>query len=417
MSSTQTFVERPDGSVVQSCASGLGSYSLAYSTIRVKVYQDFGANNQPVSGASLFVTPPTPHPDPKQKYCLNFLESGFADDKVQVVWSGAGDANDASKPEATRSPNDLLALVVSKNIDRTGEIIRKLIRALFIALSRNPDSTFGRGLNDAVETRLMTEQDVNPFDVPAMARLNKSLKEYGICITLGKYTHSEMLSADAYCNSPDLSLSLSGLSRYAEVAQKQRYLVDKLPIGIFYRPKQSYSLFAYVRDDPDLGGPWHLRKVESVQLENISPVMVLGVSRALFAEHRVAFAFDNGNLVDFCLAKGSEVQGAVKIPVDIIYGIVSLPSATIEAELSLASGKKNLLDAQKRLIDAQNAYMEFLVNGGGNTAVKSEATVLTKDNSYLGFKAAGATDLNNSYSDIASNKFPDSFCQLVKDAN
>jgi hypothetical protein len=225
---------------------------------------------------------------------------------------------------------------------------------------------------------MMTEQDVNPFDVAALARLNRSIRQYGFCVNLGKFTYDvNVLTPDQYCNDPERALQAPARSPHLEAALHQNYLVKKLPTGIFYRPRQGYSLFVYVRDDPAVG-PWKLRKIDTIQLENISPIMVLEVNRSIFAEHRTAIAFDNGDLIEVCMAKGSEVEGFIQIPLDVVYGIVSLPSVTISAELELKSKQIGLLDAQKQVLTAQQAYLDFLAGAAGS-ATKQSGVALTKD--------------------------------------
>lgn len=378
--SSVEYVKLPNGDLQQRCSSALGSYSLSYSTIKVAIYQNYSnATNTPVGGAYLNPIQITPHPD-GHTYCLDFLESLVSEDKVGIYYSGTGSANAA--PTDTSRPNGLLQLIVSKNIDRTGTIIQKLLRLLFIVASGDADSGFGRA-EPSTTPRMMTEQDVNPFDAAALARLNRSLRQYGFCVNLGKFTYDvNALTPDQYCNDPERALQASARSPHLEAALHQNYLVKKLPTGIFYRPRQGYSLFVYVRDDPAVG-PWKLRKIDTIQLENISPIMVLEVNRSVFAERRTAIAFDNGDLIEVCMAKGSEVEGFIQIPLDVVYGIVSLPSVTISAELSLKAKQIGLLDAQKQVLTAQQAYLDFLAGAAGS-ATKQSGVPLTKDAGSLG---------------------------------
>ncbi|MER8859039.1 hypothetical protein NKI09_15455 [Mesorhizobium sp. M0757] len=399
-----------DGRLQQHCTSAFGSYSLSYSTIKVTISQNYSnATNTPVGGAYLGPITPTRHPDGQHTYCLEFLESLVSDDKVDVYYSGLGSANTAPTPDTVK-PNGLLQLVVSKNVDRTGEIIQKLLRLIFIIISGAPGDGFGR-VNDGSTPRQMTEQDVNPFDVAALARLNRSIRQYGFCVTLGKFTYDvDALTPDQYCNDPERALEAPARSPHLQAALRQNYLVKKLPTGIFYRPRQGYPLFVFVRDDPAVG-PWRLRKVDTILLENISPIMVLGVNRSIFAEHRTAMAFDDGDLVDFCVAKGSEVEGFIQIPLDVVYGIVSLPSVTITAELELKAKQIGLLDAQKQVLIAQEAYLDFLADSSKGTASQKTGKALSKDETSLGFsKAADTSPLALS---TISNKAAADFCGMI----
>jgi hypothetical protein len=400
------YAELPDGSRQQTCSSALGSYSLAYSTIEIKISQDFKTDNTPQGGAYLSALTPKRHPDPKHKYCLEFLEAALADDKVDVYYSGPRSTNSAGT--AAANAKDLLQLIVSKNVDRTGEVIRKLLRLIFIVVSGDPDDSFGRAASGTTQ-RTMTEQEFDPFDVTALMRLNESIREYGFCLTLGKFTYDvEAITPDQYCNNPGQALRDLGRSRHLEAAKNQHYLKEKLPTGIFYRPRQSYPLFVFVRDDPAVG-PWKLRKVETVLLENISPIMVLGVNRTLFAKHRTAMAFDDGDLLDFCVAKGSSVEGFIQIPLDVIYGIVSLPSVTISAELALKGKQIGLFEAQKKVIEAQSAYLDFLADSTKAKVIAQQGKPLAKSN--LDF-AGGAFDASSATSGPPAAA---DFCGEIKD--
>ncbi len=389
MDSSISYDIRPDGSQARRCNSGLGSYSLPFSTIKVKVVQDYKDTN-PIGRPRLAVFGPEPHPDPKHLYCLDFLENAFSDDLVTVAYSGQGDtSNLPSSPAAT----GMLSLIASKNVDQTGEVIRNLIRAIFVLASRNPQFSLGRQAPaDGVVTVIMTEQSVNPFDLAAMSALNRSLHEYGYCLTLGKYTYDvDRLKPDAYCENPDISRQAGAGPPFLEAASSQKYLVEKLPTGIFYRPRQPYSLFVHVRDDPDIGGPWELRKIDTVMLENISPILVLRVNRTIFAEYRTALAFDNGNLLDVCIGKGSEVAGGLEIPLDIIYGLVSLPGEVIVQEIERKRHTIEFLEKQRELIDLQNTILAAKANTFPGADKNVDGALLGADLKYAHF-TAGANE-------------------------
>ena len=188
MDSSVTYELQADGIATQKCKSGLGSYSLPMSTVNVKVLQDYIGGN-PVGRARLAIDPPQQNADPRHLYCLDFLENPFSDDVVQVFYAGKGD----TEAVRTTAPiaNGLLSLITSRNTDRTGDIVRKLIRAIFIIASGNATSTFGRSTLDPTATTVtMTEQSVDPFDAAAMSSLNQSLREYGYCLSLGEYTYN-----------------------------------------------------------------------------------------------------------------------------------------------------------------------------------------------------------------------------------
>lgn len=414
MSSTVDTAHLKDGSQQRRCTSGLGSYALAYSTVRFTVKQRYEMNtNVPFGRPYMDIDAPEAHPDPRHIYCLNFLESPLSDDVVQVAYSIDQGNNAAGFGLPTGAATGLLSAVVSKNVDQSGEIIRNFIRAIFILISGNATGNFGRESIDRTKyvIREMTVQDVDPFDLAQMANLNRSLKEYGFCVTMGAYTHdARRMSADAYCNRPARVFAPGQAPAYAEIAGNQDYVVKKLPVGIYYRPRQPYELFVYVRDDAEIAKPWQLRKIDTILLENISPVISIGITRAAFAEKRVAFAFDHGNLLKVCVAKGSEVEGAIQIPLDIIYGIASLPSETIAAEIALKNGEVELLNAQEQLIDVQNAFIAFK---SGTTKDINEQTGVPLDKSKLDSQLPPARTAPKAIGKVTDGNI-DTLCTIIK---
>lgn len=362
MDSSVSYRDRADGARQRKCESALGSYALSYSTIRVQALKYINGSGQQVGSPVLQVSAPTAHPDPNPDhvYCLDFLESAFAEDVVSIGYSNTKDNLSAAPAVAAgEKASGLLSYVVSKNIDQTGEIIRNLIRAIFIAVSGKYNFNYNRQQLQANTTPVsLTEQDVNPFDLADMAGLNHDLRPYGYCLTLGDYTYdTRRYSADAYCNAPEISLRPASAPPLLEAAKQQKILRPVPRSGILYRPKQPYSVFVYVRDDPEIGGPWQLRLTKTMMLENISPILGLHVSRSFFAEHRTALAFDGGNLVSVCIAKGSEVEGAIQIPLDVIFGLVSLPTEKIAQEIDLKNGSVDLINKQKDLLALQNQIL------------------------------------------------------------
>ncbi|MBY5533645.1 hypothetical protein HFO58_10775 [Rhizobium leguminosarum] len=408
MDSSISYAARPDGSRVRNCSSGFGSYSLPYSTIKVAVYQEY-RNGIKTGRPRLQVSAPEAHPDknPDHNFCLDFLENAFSDDDVTIAFYRSGDIDELKK-DAPTAATGLLSFIASKNIDRTGEVLRNLLRAFLILASGDPALTVNR-LGDAEsEIVTMTDQDIDPFDLAAMADLNNSLKEYGFCLTMGKFTFdARRTSGEAYCNNPGLSLKPGGEPPFLIAAKDQRRLVEKLPTGIYYRPRQPYKINAYVRDDPDSGKTWELRLTKNIMLENLSPILALRVNRTIFAEYRTAFAFDRGNLIDACVGKGSEVLGGIQVPLDIIYGLVSLPAVTIKREIESKTSTATLLAKQREVIEVQNAILAAKAGEFPEADVTATGTVFG-DN--LKFTTPG--NLAQSSSTVQSTQFGQ-HCKLI----
>ncbi len=463
VSSTQEFEKLKSGKFSQKCTSGLGSYSLAYSTVTIEVKQFFTTGggetkikNVPTGSPTVNLTSSNHYPDNDHIYCLNFLESGAARDVVNVQFGTDAQLANFTKSDGTTGtgaeflaarknaePNGLLASVISRNIDQTGVILRKIVRALFTLLSGNSNLDPGRSaqLGEAGAVPLTVAKiEFDPFDPDDILMVNRRLEEYGVCITLREYTyHSTELSAQRYCNNPSLADGEQYYSRYLRNAKKQGFLVKQLPKGIYYRPRQDYPLNVYVKDDPGYPGAWQLRKTAYISSENLSPVLSLGVNRAAFAEKRLILAFDNGNLIDYCMLKGSEVAGALEVPLEIIYGIVALPGNTIKAQVDLASGKQKLLKAQSDLLGVQNRYIKYLTeenkadhkvpDSGANLTAKTISQTTggasfgrpqTKDKDGNDLSVISSPDLDlltaNAANDTAEKNL-DNFCNRLQKSN
>lgn len=418
MKSSQKTVTLGDGTKVISCSSTLGSYSLAYSTVAVEVMQYY-KDGVPVSDYILNLRSPRRHPDNNHRYCLDFGENGFSQDKVKVFWgSSAGSAATATTAATTGTSNDLLAAVMSKSIDNTALIFQKIIRAIYAVVSGNAQFDPSRNTSIAADAKkvVKTFPEFDPFRPDELVALNEELESYGFCVSMGEFTHADHISGSNYCNNTSLSLSDNGKSTLLEYSKGQALRVDELPEGILYRPRQQYQINIYSRNTRPGSSKWILRQSEYIGLENISPIISLGVTRAMFAEKRIVIAFDNGDLVDFCVAKGSEAKGAIEIPLEIVSGLIALPGQTIVAQINKKNGKQELLAAQNTLIGLQNDYIKFLINKDEETSIgMGNASSIEFDKSEFNDDVSQAGLFTPDLSDFGtdpSNRFV-SFCSQL----
>jgi hypothetical protein len=368
--SAPTFVEGPGVAAV--CQSTLGSYSLPKAVLNFKITKDIERQDYFLQNITIDRVPDNQH-----TFCLDHLRSPLASDEVRVfknkITTTLVDAGDAGSTKLTKrsvtaiNPDStpFLQLVASKAVDHTAGIIRRIIRVAFTllsnkgSLSRSSLSTIENN-NGAAKTTVVADFQVDPFDYQEMARINDSTRRYGFCFVLEDYTFERTAaSANQYCGAP--GRTAAGRPPYAaEAIQQLHYLVPKPTSGIFFRPRAAYRLSVYIKNDPDGRGSWRLGSMRNFHMENIMPIVSVGISRAIFATRRTGLVFDDGALMNVCISKGSEIEGGIKIPLDVIYGIVALPSETLIAAISDAGTTKDLLAAQKNLVEAQNQYINFL---------------------------------------------------------
>lgn len=376
---------------VLDCRSTLGSYTLPKRVLTVKIAKKDGDSFYTLDPD---IYKPIPIPDNQHTFCLDHLRSPLASDEVRVF---KNKIKELPASEQTGTPvrrysakneenTPFLQLIASKAVDHTAGIVRRFLRAAFILITNKKDFTSARaavGTKTSAETIVLNEK-VDPFDYREMASINQRMRKYGFCLVLEDYTFDDSGSATPgqYCNSPE---GVAGLAppRSAQAIRELRYLVQKPVHGIFFRPRASYRLSIYLKDDPGGRGSWRPGPTTNVVMENIMPIVSVGVDRALFAVRRTGLVFDDGLLMNVCIAKGSEIEGFIKIPLDVIYGIIALPSEMVIAAIDDAKTSIDLMKAKNTLIEAQNNYIKFLA---GTDKDRSKLAGGTKGSLSLGNK-------------------------------
>jgi hypothetical protein len=345
------------------CKSTLGSYALPRQMLNLKVYET----------ATVFqfaIAPGTTVADNNHVFCLDHLVNSFADDTVRVFKQTVTD-NDTINPVVGTLASPFLQLIASSAIDRSPDIIRKIIRTAFIILSGNKDFSSARASVGDATNKIIRDFTFDPFNAADLAEINQSVSKLGICVVNGVYSFDTgPVSPARYCDAPQKVLN-SHPSPRMQALERQRYVHGKPQSGIFYRPLADYRLSVFVKADPGSREPWRLAQMFSFASGNISPIVSVGVGRAAFATRRTGLIFVDGVLTDVCIAKGSEAAGFINIPLDIIYGIIALPNETVRGQINSATTRKQLLLAQDKLMEVQNAYIDYLT---GKAPDKSKIT-------------------------------------------
>ena len=381
--STATYSVAAQGSVSSfgvRCKSKLGSYSLPRSEVTITITTSDRINFAMTSPVASVV------PDREHTYCLDHLSNIFADD---AVWVRKEVAQDPGAAESSRvgKHSPYLQLVASNAVDQSVTVIRKLIRAVFLLISNDGSFSDGRslGINAAPTPTTVARHSFDPFDQYELAEVNQAIKRYGFCLVLDGYSHSDWVSAGTYCNAPQQTVQHKP-SKKSKMVMNQRYVTKKPVSGIFYRPKTSYRMLTFTNQDPGGRTKWHLSHMTKLSMENISPVISVGVDRALFTKQKVALIFEDGLLLNACLARGSAALQAVQIPLDIVYGVIALPAARINAALNASRTRQQLIAAEQQYIIAQREYIDYLVSRGNRSP--SEDTELAKN---IGNKGLNST--------------------------
>lgn len=360
----------------QGCVSTLGSYFLPRAFIKVSITRTNG------TAPNVLETIATVRRvDNHQLFCLDHASSVFADDEIVVKKDRDQDEN--NKTLTTR--NQFLGLVTSKAVDQSSIIFRKIIRTIFVGIAQG-----GAILRSGARTSAgfaggdSLKVEFDPLDQASLARANDAMRRFGFCMILEDFTYNPRhAEAEGYCNAPSV------VAREPTVFHTvyAREVLAAPPIvspGIYYRPRAPYRLAVYTSDDPERSRKWNLSKTEIVHLENVSPLLRLRIDRSAFAARRLALVFEDGTLVGSCLFKGSEVLGAIDIPLEIVRSIVKLPTAMFQVKIDEFTRSKQLIEAEQQLVLTQKAYIDFLnrkegasaPTGGSSTATNTVAGTL-----------------------------------------
>jgi hypothetical protein len=349
----------------QGCSSRLGSYALPRRVLHVRITSS--GDNFTLANLEAEAVPDNAH-----NYCLEHDSNPFAEDSIRVYKDkidvkegtpGVYQIADTDAAEAIRLRTPYLQLIASKAVDHTAGIIRNIIRTVFIGLSNNPAFSGRAGLGEIAGAVTVADHQVDPFNFHEMAELNQDIRRYGFCIVLAGYTFNERTQdASSYCNNPQRQAELHVPPSHKAI-QSMRWHVPKPAAGIFYRPRAPYKIEVYTKHRPEDRGDWQLSLMKTEHMENIMPVVSVGIARELFAERRTGLIFNDGELVDVCISKGNSITGTTDIVLDVVYGVINLPSATIQGVINDTNTRNALVAKRKELFDAQQKYIAFLESG------------------------------------------------------
>jgi hypothetical protein len=107
-------------------------------------------------------------------------------------------------------------------------------------------------------------------------------------------------------------------------------------------------------------GPWRLSRRVDADLENLSPVISVGISRAIFARRNAALVFTDGVLKTVCIAKTSEIENFVAIPFEISRSLVALPSQIVQVKINRIAKETELAQVENNFIMTQAALLNTL---------------------------------------------------------
>lgn len=362
------------------CASTAGSYHVSKTYFRLRVDEMQSAGG-PVS-MFRYITVQR-RPDRDKGYCLDFRASLTSHDKVRIYKTSVGapatietdvraNANVAvdgtdqyASIEAEIEQNhaggsDLIQVIATDAIDESAYIAKVLIRTLFVGLSGNSNFSPDRALTQDPQRRRKLDLEYDPFDLPQTAQINDALRRLGFCVLVHGVTFErDTDTINGYCDNPKRAIERSHrLSAALKVAEEAK--VERRVRGVLYRPRLPYTVALYVKDNLKVSGGWRLRATEIVEMENISPVLSIGIERAFAAQRKTMVFFEQGVVKDVCVFKSSELQPLVEVPLEIARSVVALPANIVQVRINSANNDSALLAAEEALIKAQINQMKLL---------------------------------------------------------
>ena len=219
---------------------------------------------------------------------------------------------------------------------------------------------------DKPECKAVTafKAEFDPFDPVESARVNQALKDFGFCMLLGQLTfNTAQATIDSYCDGPQPTFARAPVPKLEYVHKNPEVK------GIFYRPRVPHNYYLFVKKNPlkrhgrfATAGGWELQKTTPVEMENISPVLSVGIERAAFTERQTVLAFDEGELKNVCIFKKSEFVEAVQIPLQVAQSVVALPANIVQVKIWDSNSDAALIQAQNKVLRAQQGLLQQQYN-------------------------------------------------------
>lgn len=327
------------------CRSNLGAYSLPRRLIKVVVSKPASGDDKEQYG--LEVKEADYVPDPHQIYCLDFLASRVADERIGI----------------RRNNNNglLLERVYTKSIDQTKENARKLIQGVADLAAFGKSQSLARdALISDQASGPVREFNIDPLVQSDMQKVNDALKPFGYCIYLRR-------GGDALV--PDWSDRLCDVDAHGgwrpyktvvagEPKPSYSHIVDSRPVadevrqrGIFYRPEVTHVLAIMKQDQPGIAGsPWHRDASMRLKLPNAAPPFLLTVERSFFTDAETDVQFNSGVMQSVSVNKKSELQAVSGLAVEVVQIVQKIPQVTLAIFDNTVENRLALINANQQLI-------------------------------------------------------------------
>jgi hypothetical protein len=270
-------------------------------------------------------------------FCLAYSGSVFADDRLSVT---------------VNAQTSLLEAVKFNADDKTNEVAIELINALgdfaAFALSRSEEDVALEPVLDAGPFL------VDPFDLRRMAEINALLDAAGFCIFLDARDDQFVPSASnemcAKTGYPQVGRpQVAGLQSFDAAVDLKKYQGQ----GVLYRPLLSHQLVVMQRKRP---GQWSFVKSQYIDIPNAAPAFLLHVDRSWIGDSKTTIAFDRGTPYSIDIAKESELNVFIDIPLSVLQVAVAIPLKAISFRAAEIENKTTMIKVNAALIATLERY-------------------------------------------------------------
>ena len=387
------------------CRNSTGAYALPKHHLKFDVIYNEPSNGVPAR-YDIQKIDVVARPDPSRIYCLDFLASAWAEDKVNI-----------QRDIGSEKSGLLLQEISTSNKDQTLEIASLIVDAAASVAA----SAGARGAVDVVEKKLITARfEVDPFDHAQMLRLNAALDKLDHCLFLDP-------ANDPYV--PKWQENLC--SGYRPQTEKEfpyygMSIIDrKLPPksdglkGVLYKPLLTHKLVTMKRNHDPVGPEWQLFGSQRVTMANGAPAMMLEVKRSAFVIRTMTMKFDNGTLQSVKVEKPSEANALADFVLRTAQVVVSIPVRALVIGKTDADNQTALIAAQAELlhtIRTYNAEVENQAKGGSSGTTASPQRSGARAAYAVGDVTAGsvAYDACMRNSILLNSENPEAFCTGIE---
>lgn len=298
--------------------------------------------------------------DTRRIYCLDFLGSILADDKIAIGRDTDTDTSDGSSL--------LLTTIGAQSADRSLEIAHEVVKAAVHVASNRGAFLDAKDSKEVVEGQF----DFDPFDRRQMDSINEALRPLRHCVFLDPTNdpyvprwHGDLCKG---YNGPKASAPRDDYYGLAVIDENPPPLSASLR-GVLYKPLLTHKLVIMQKNDNPDGPYWRIFETRRVQMTNAAPAFILEINRSAFVKRTTTVKFDKGVLQSVSVDKPSEMLALSRFMLSTTQLLISIPVSAVVPQKSEAESRKELIATQDKIISNLGNYNAAVQRQKGREAV------------------------------------------------